>query len=170
MRLKKPQNNPTVSSVEPIADFFRVELHEFLYQDLSSEEYQSKQGLGPVKHVPVIHMGELKTWPLQFDRKLFAFASGNLHEGAFGIKIDATSLEPVFLKNSILIVDPQLSAKDSDYVLVTVDDDTTPVIRQVFIDGKNHFFKPLNPNYGDMTCAKKFKILGIVVKSIENFR
>ena len=60
-RMKKEDNNPTLSSLEPIADFFEIDLNDFLYEDITSEEYRAKHpSKTKIKYVPVITLTELK--------------------------------------------------------------------------------------------------------------
>lgn len=169
-RMKKEDNNPTISSIEPLAEFFRIDLNDLLYEDLSSIEYQSKKKIGNIQYVPVIELEIIRDWPVQFDPKLYMGTIGNLNSGSFGILLTTDSLFPIFYKNSILIIDPLITPKDGDYVFCILYEEKIPVVRQIFIDGSNNFFKPINPKYGEMVAIKKFKILGVVVKSIENYR
>ncbi len=170
VRMKKEDNNPTISTIEPIADFFRIDMDDLLYEDLSSEEYQIKQKAGSVRYISVINLNDIKEWPLDFKTKIMMGTIGSLHEGSFGIGVDSDSLMPIFYKNSIIIVDPEIQPKDGDYVFCKVDNDPIPVLRQIFIDGSNYFIKPINPNYGSMVSIKNIKIIGVVVKSVESYR
>lgn len=170
VRMKKEENNPTISTIEPIADFFRVDIDDLLYEDLSGEQYQNKQKVGNVRYISVINLDDIREWPLNFDKNVVIGTVGSLNEGSFGISVDSDSLMPVFYKNSILIVDSGVKPKDGDYVFCLIEKNSIPVLRQIFIDGNNHFIKPINPNYGGMISAKKLNIVGVVIKSIENYR
>lgn len=170
VRMRKEDTNPTLSTIEPIADFFRIDLQELLYDDIASDEYQSKKRAGNVQYLRVSNLSETKQWPTHFESKIIVGTVGNLHNSAFGIYVDTESLNPIFSKNSILIIDPEIPAKDGDFVYATLDDDHIPVVRHYFVDGHNHFFKPVNPNYGGITMVKKFIIIGVIVKSIEQYR
>ena len=169
-RMKKIDNNPTISSIEPIADFFRIPLNELLYEDLASDAYQNKQNIGKIHYLPIINLDDIKKWPFVLNSKTYLGTVGNLNKNSFGIKLNTSSMAPIFYKNSVLVVDREIKPMDNDYVFCLIADDKIPVLRQVFIDGDNYFFKPINPNYGEMLNAKKFKIIGIIVKSIENHR
>ncbi|CAM4459777.1 MAG: hypothetical protein LEGION0403_FIIPPAGN_01320 [Legionella sp.] len=81
-------------------------------------------------------------------------------------------MAPAFQNNSIVILDPDLTPVDGDYVLCKFNEEqnTTPVFRQVFIDGNDFYFKPINPGFGDMKHFEEFSILGVVIKSIETYR
>lgn len=169
-RMKNKDNNPTISSVEPIANFFRVDIDDFLYEDLSSEAYQNKKKIGKLKYIPLVNLGDVKKIPLNFSGEIYCGAVGLLHDNSFAITVNSKSLEPIFSENSTLIIDPKIHPKDGDYVFCVLENDKLPVLRQIFIDGGSYFFKPININYGDMKCIKKFEIIGVIVKSIESYR
>lgn len=169
-RMKKEDNNPTLSSLEPISEFFKIELNDLLYEDITSEEYQMKTMVGKMQYIPVLNSADFKEWPTFFNAKIYIGTNGSLSTNSFGIALDTNSMSPVFYENTIVVVDPEVSEKDSDYVFCQLGNDSVPVIRQLFIDGKNYFFKPINPNYGEMSCVKKYNIIGIIVKSIESYR
>ncbi len=169
-RIKREDNNPTLSTIEPIADFFRVDLHDLLYEDISSDEYQNKKKMGEIQYIPVMKLGEIKAWPINFNAKLYVGTVGNLSNKSFGIEIDTDSLNPIFYKSSIVIIDPTVDAKDMDYIFCTIGNDKIPLFRQYFAEGNNYFLKPINPHYGEMAPIKKFCTIGVVISSIENYR
>lgn len=41
-RMKKEDNNPTLSSLEPISEFFRIELNDLLYEDITGPVAKNK--------------------------------------------------------------------------------------------------------------------------------
>jgi SOS-response transcriptional repressor LexA len=169
-RIKREDNNPTISTLEPIAEFFRVDLNELLYEDIASNEYQNKKKVGVIQYVSVIKLSEVKIWPMDFKAKLYMGTVGNLNTGAFAVEIDTDSLVPVFYKNSIVVIDPAVQPKDLDYIFCLIGNNVIPLFRQYFSEGSNHFLKPINPTYGKMISIKKFKTIGVVVKSIEHYR
>lgn len=169
-RIKREDNNPTLGTVEPIADYFRVDLHDLLYEDIATSEYQCKMKMGEIQYIPVMKLGKVKIWPIHFDAHLHIGTTGNLSKNSFGIETDTDSLNPVFYKNTIAIIDPEVTPKDMDYIFCTIGNDKAPIFRQYFSEGSQSFLKPINPNYGEMIAVKKFNTIGVVIKSIENYR
>lgn len=169
-RMKKEDNNPTIATVEPIADFFRIEINDLLYEDMGSDDYQQRAALGKIRYLKVVNLADIKKWPFENDAEIMIGTVGDLSKYTFGIKIDTDSMRPLFYKNSILILDQKVEAKDSDYVLCQLEESPVPVLRQFFVDGSTYFFKPINPDYGNLVMIKTFKILGVVIKSIEQYR
>ena len=169
-RIRREGSNPTLASLEPLADFFRVPMSSLLYDDMSHTDYQIKKSAGNLVHIPVIAMKDINKWPIKSKITTFVGAAGISGKNVFGVRLTTAALAPAFQENSILVVDPDLKVKESDYVICTLNKDPNPVIRQLFSDGGNYFFKPINPGFGEMQLCNKFKILGVIIKSIENFR
>ncbi|MCD6040346.1 MAG: SOS-response transcriptional repressor [Gammaproteobacteria bacterium] len=169
-RIKKENNNPTLSTLEPIAEFFRIELNDLLYEDIASDEYQNKRKIGVIQYVPVMKLSEAKTWPIDYKTKTYIGTVGNLNKGSFGIEIDTDSLVPIFYRGSVVVIDPAIQPKDMDYIFCLIENDPVPLFRQYFTEGSHHFLKPLNLTYGEMVNTNKFKAVGVIVKSIENYR
>lgn len=169
-RMRKKDCNPTVSTIEPFLNFFRVDMDTFLYEDMSTQEYQNKKTIGNLSYIPVIELADIKNEPKKSKIVKFIGAAGVNGKNIFGINIATASLAPAFQNNSIIIIDPDLKPKEGDYVLCLLGDDVKPMFRQIFIDGSNYFFKPINPGFGEMKFYEKFKILGVIIKSIGTFR
>lgn len=168
-RMRKNGSNPTISTLEPLLDFFRVDMDTLLYEDVSHPEYQVKKQTGDLVYIPVVEIANVKNIK---SSKIIKFigAAGITSKHVFGVSIITNTLAPAFQNNSTVIIDPVLSPKESDYVLCCLDEDPTPVFRQVFMDGSQFFFKPINPSFGEMKLHKTFSIIGVVIKSIGSYR
>lgn len=161
--------NPNVSTVEPLLDFFRIDMDTLLYKDISHSDYQNKKKMGDLICIPVVELKDAKNVKSSKVLK-FIGAAGITNKNVFGISITTNILAPAFQNNSIAIIDPDLVPKEGDYVLCCLDEDPNPVFRKIFMDGSLHFFKPINPGFGEMKFYETFTILGIVIKSIGSFR
>ncbi|WP_419421550.1 helix-turn-helix domain-containing protein (plasmid) [Legionella sp. D16C41] len=68
-RLKKEGANPTISTLEPLLDYFKIDMKSFLYEDLSDPVYQSKRKIGEVIPIPVFNtdnIGNTKSSIIKF--------------------------------------------------------------------------------------------------------
>ncbi|AHE66196.1 LexA family transcriptional regulator [Legionella oakridgensis] len=170
-RLRKDGSNPTLSSIEPLLEFFRVDMDSFLYQDMSSLSYQNKKRMGDLVHISVYSIEEISKDRSKAKVSKFIGAAGITGKNVFGISINSEALAPAFQNNSIVIIDPDLKPIEGDYVLCCLGaGEDIPVFRQLFIDGNDYYFKPINPGFGEMKHYEYFKILGVVIKSIESYR
>ena len=167
-RIKRQGANPTISTLEPLLEFFRIDLDSLLYEDITSKEYQNKKRSGLLTHIPVIALEDVdKKDPII---NQFVGSAGITNPDVFGVQIKSQALNPIFPNNCIVIIDPHTPPQEGDYVLCQLNQDKEWVFRQLFKDGNQCFFKPLNPDFGQMQSYKTFEILGVIIKSIDNFR
>lgn len=68
-----------------------------------------------------------------------------------------------FYKGEIIIVDPEIEAKENSYVIATIGDSKEAVFRQVVRDGGIDYLKPLNSQYPTLERGKDVTIYGVVV-------
>ncbi len=170
-RLRRDGSNPTLSSIEPLLDFFRVDMDTFLYEDMSNPNYQDRKKMGDLVHISVYSLEEIATGRENAKVLKFIGAAGITGKNVFGISINSDALAPAFQSNSIIIIDPNLKPVEGDYVLCCLGSgEEAPVFRQIFIDGNDYYFKPVNPGFGEMKHYEVYKILGVVIKSIESYR
>lgn len=171
-RLRRDGGNPTLSSIEPLLDFFRIDINAFLYEDMSDPVWQNRKKMGQLIQVPVYSLEDIGMGRKDVHVLTFISAAGITGPNIFGITINSDTLAPAFQNNAIVILDPDLKPMEADYVLCTLGraNDVTPVFRQLFIDGSDYYFKPINPGFGEMKHYDQYNILGIVIKSIESYR
>lgn len=170
-RLRRDGSNPTLSSIEPLLDFFKVDMDTFLYEDMSNPNYQDRKKMGDLVHISVYSLEEIATGRENAKVLKFIGAAGITGKNVFGISINSDALAPAFQSNSIIIIDPNLKPVEGDYVLCCLGSgEEAPVFRQIFIDGNDYYFKPVNPGFGEMKHYEVYKILGVVIKSIESYR
>lgn len=171
-RLRRDDSNPTISSIEPLLEFFRVDIDTFLYEDMTSPNYQVRKKIGGLIHISVYSLEEIANGRKSAKILKFIGAAGITGENVFGISITGDSLAPAFQSNSIILIDPNLKPVEGDYVLCCLGSGEVdkPVFRQIFMDGSDYYFKPINPGFGEMKHYENNKILGVVIKSIESYR
>lgn len=172
-RLKKVGSNPTLSSIEPLLDFFRIDIDSFLYEDLTSQRYQNKKMIGDMVHVSIFTIDDITSGMDTAKVVRFIGAAGITGKNVFGVSITSDALAPAFQNNSIVIIDPDLTPVEGDYILCFLDKSqqgVAPVFRQLFVDGSDYYFKPIKPGFGEIRHYENYKILGVVIKSIESYR
>jgi len=170
-RLKRDGSNPTLSSIEPLLDFFRVDINSFLYEDMSDPTFPGRKKMGELVSIAVYSQEEISKGKHQAKVSSFIAAAG-VSQNAFGVAISSDTLAPAFQNNSIVILDPDLKPLEADFVLCVLgsNPDASPVFRQLFMDGDDYYFKPVNPGFGEMKHFEQYFILGVIIKSIESWR
>lgn len=169
-RIKRQSANPTIATLEPLLEFFRVELDALLYEDLSSFEYQQKQSAGKLAHLPLVALSDEIQIDSLRNTKRFINCAGVNEESTIAIEVDSLALNPTFQKGTTLLIDTTLSPRIGDFVLCQLGSSTKALIRQYFEEPDGVYFKPLNPELGQIKSYETFQILGVLIKSIESFR
>jgi len=166
-RLKREGANPTIATLEPIANYFDIDIETLLYTNVSNSNYNSTRE--SVSEIPIYHLDDVcRNDKIAIDYMGVHGVKGE--HSAYGVRVPSESLKPVFNKGSLLIVDSSIKPQEGDYVLCSTGEDESPVFRQVFLDGRRMFFKPINPLFGESSTEAKYNVLGVIVKSVEQFR
>ncbi len=93
---------------------------------------------------------------------------------SFGLCIESDGMQSreggeTFLRGSHIIVDPDHPLKDQHFVVVQLQKETAPTLRQWVIDGGVQFLKPLNPQYPASPMTSSMTILGVVRELVRHF-
>lgn len=73
---------------------------------------------------------------------------------------DGTGFPP----ESIIIVDPNVEARNGDYVVVRFQDSDEATFKRLVIDGPLRLLKPLNPSYPTIQVTEDARLAGVVVE------
>jgi SOS-response transcriptional repressor LexA len=84
----------------------------------------------------------------------------------FGVRVTGDSMEPEFREGDVLVVNPNLEAKNGDFVIAKLRDDNEVTFKKLVLHPKLIILRPLNSRYGDMvlTDPGKVEIVGRVVE------
>jgi SOS-response transcriptional repressor LexA len=145
---------PYLSSLQPIADYFSLNVQQLLGEEALPAEYTetNEEGnnlprINKIKYLPIIPWEQIfsvdKIQYKSFKQTPFI---GSISEQSFATTMPDSSMEPIFPQGSILIFDPQKTPKDRSYVLVQISDSQLPTFRQLLIDLEYKYLKPLNPD------------------------
>ncbi len=133
---------PYRSSLEPIADYFSIEVDQLLGEKpLPHEPLTSNQ----ITYLPFIPWDQLATKEKLKEPPTIPFI-GDISTSGFATTMPCTSMEPLIPRNAILILDPELKPVDRSYVLVHLHDTQNYVLRELLVDVDYQYLKPLNPD------------------------
>ena len=155
-------DNPTIVTLLSIADYFRISVNQLI----GEEPLQIQENF----HDNIIKIPTL-TWQEAYDWKTLV----NVREGTiiidntpsngniYALKIDDFSMEPVFPKNTILIIDGDKEPCDRGFVVVNLKTEKRAIFRQILFDDNLKYLRPLHPdsskyrvkilNKGDKYCG-----------------
>jgi SOS-response transcriptional repressor LexA len=99
----------------------------------------------------------------------FVFTTAAVDDDAFALRIRDDSMVDSaapfsFPVDSIIVVDPSVTAAPGDHVVVRLKEAQEAIFRQLDFDGENHFLKPLNPLYPVAPLPLDARIVGVVVQ------
>lgn len=161
--------DPRASTLRAIADYFNLMIDELFSNTLIQ--------LGKTKiasqAIPVI------SWEncIEHETKIRDITSNNWHDwvacdeitpGAYALK-SRPSMEEQFPRGTTLIIDPSLSPRDGDYIVVHYPCTKEATLRQLSIDGTENLLLPISQASKVEQLSKKIKILGVLVKSIYSY-
>lgn len=86
---------------------------------------------------------------------------------AFAIKMNDSSMQPLFPRGSVLIFDPQKQPQDRDYCLFFVKKAGTVLFRQLVLDGNKQMLKALNQDLEEFLrpVDKEDQYIALLVQS-----
>jgi SOS-response transcriptional repressor LexA len=158
---------PHVKTLKPIADFFNISIDQ-LTGAQPIAWLPSKSEI--IRRVPILTPTQAASWPKapeesQYLRTVIDIAAG---KNTYALKMPDASMEPLFPKNTLLIIDPEKPLRDRGYVAIKLRDHSEAMFRQLLIDGKDHYIKPLSPDFDSFKMAllqSNDIILGVLVQA-----
>jgi SOS-response transcriptional repressor LexA len=89
---------------------------------------------------------------------------------SFALKITDTSMIPRFEPGTILIIDPELKAKEGDFVVIQTVHQEQPILRQLLVKNKKNVLMPINTAmYREIELTSEDKILGVLHQTYYEF-
>ena len=80
----------------------------------------------------------------------------------YALRVTGDSMAPEFWDGCIIIVEPRLSARHGQYIVVDYAGDTT--FRQYLVDGARQLLAPLNPAYDTVELIGPYQVRGVVIQ------
>ena len=93
------------------------------------------------------------------------------NEMLFSIAIKNNLYEPLFYRDSIIIINPTINPENGDYVLINFDGDHLPVLKRYISEGKNKYLSTVNSDAKIVKFdSKESVIIGVVIEMYRSFR
>lgn len=89
--------------------------------------------------------------------------------GKFALKITEDAMWPQFQPGTTLIVDPNKTSKNRDFVIAYLESNDETVFRQLLCEGKRRILSAINPDFPSLEMQENDKILGVVIQTRSNF-
>lgn len=167
--------NPHQNSLKPLAEYFQVSIEQLKgLQPIPWLQPSTPKEAGWAK-VPLLSWSEAVLWgtsdQIMTEHDLL-FTDASVGAKAFALRMNDASMEPLFPKGTLLIIDPDKLTKDRSYVVITLKDHPEAVFRQLIIDGPNRYLKPISPDFDQYKMnlmGEGDKIIGVLAQARRDY-
>lgn len=153
-RLAKGETtNPNVDTLRPIAKFFDISLEQLIGDEPLplDKPQQGSASLDKWRDIPEISWEEALHW--------------KHNDKPYALRVLDNTMEPRFLPNTLLIVDPTLTPNNGDFVVVNFPDQSIALFKQILFDGQDVYLKSLNSDFQIIKSESNHSFLGVVVEA-----
>ncbi len=156
--------NPKIATLQPITDYFEITINqlieeediEILWHGLTKPDHKGW------REIP------LAQWCHDLKKPIFnevALVNYEVHAAMFALLIEDTSMEPIFSKNCLILIDTTHIAAEFDYILIRLKEKFK--LRQYISINNTKYIVPLNRTSGKMSKLSSAKqIIGVVKRII----
>ena len=157
--------NPKVTLLCKIADFFNVDIEYFLNESMGLPD-------GHTLFAPLLDWSQVasyynKTFAKDANTKSIS-VSYNTDNLIFALKQNIKSLSTIFPLDSILIIEVRKDIKDGDYVLYFPSPDSSPIIRECISEGEDLYLSSHVEGLKKINLNDS-KVIGCVIQMLLNF-
>jgi len=167
---------PYKSSLQPIADYFSVTVDQLVGEepvDQAKTNEAKSLTKSKIKAIPLLAwkaLGNMEQARQESTKEIAV--TQDVSDHSFALIMTDSSMEPLFPRGSILIFNPDITARDRNYVLVKSHVSGTYVFRQLLIDLEHKYIKSLNPDLSTSRLhllSDEDKIMGCLIESRNNY-
>lgn len=155
--------HPHQSSLKPLAEYFGITVEQLKGHD-------HIPWLDRIARVPLLNWKEALVWGKKkdTDQKETILTDAVVGENAYAVKVVDSAMDPIFPRNTLLIVDPDREYQDKSLVVVKLMGHPEAVFRQARLDAGSVYLKALSPDFDQFKMPKlnaQDKVIGVVVQS-----
>ncbi len=163
-RLSTGQNtNPKLATVKPIARYFLVSVSQLIGEEPLPNDQSflrvSSEHRG-WNRVPMISWQDAVNWPVPLphyensNEAIYVSTDAPVSKLAYGLTIKGGAMEPLFPEGTTIVVEPKRKPANRDFVVVHMQGEAEARLKQVIMDGNDHYLKSLNPDLDDVKVAR----------------
>jgi len=160
--------NPSVKSLQPIAEFFGVTIEQLI--GTSCLQVDASYGVVvPIKRllVPIIEWKHTPYWleiKEHFQPKHTIDAKSDISRDAYALVINSDRFEPRFSDGSIVIVDPTLEPKNRDHIITKDHNNSTITIMQTILENSKIFLKSVGKAFEMSKVDENYDNFGVITE------
>lgn len=170
-RMKTDENcNPTISSLLPIAKFFKISVEQLIGAEPISNTHKYELNSLRVEKLPILstyeHISQFVDGNRHPKNVSFTYAENTVSENSFGYITTDDTMEPYFPKNIIVIFDPSVKYEDQSYVLVK--NSKNQIYFKKYVNQDNlEFLTSLKTENGQTKLLKLNNDISIIATAVE---
>ena len=167
--------SPRGNSLAPLANFFSITINQLMGVDhLSTDRVKGTHntrihGWTPIPQISwenAVNWGTFQVELRDQSWKDWASTDLSLSDEAFALTVKGDSMTPTFPEGTILVIEPNATAGNRDFVVAVVDNAKTAVFKQLYIDGEDRYLKSINDDFRTIPLDKhKHRIIGVLAQS-----
>lgn len=173
--------SPRGDSLLPLANFYCITINQLIGDEPLSDD-RIPGTFNPNVHgwttIPVITWEMAANWS-KTKTQLKKQSWGNwvstdavVSNNAFALMMQGDAMMPRFPDGTVLVIDPNCTPKNRDFVIGITKDQSTAACKQLLIDGSDRYLKPINKDFQSTLIKdnKDCEIIGVVVQARMDFR
>ncbi|MCK4869476.1 MAG: LexA family transcriptional regulator [Gammaproteobacteria bacterium] len=163
-------DNPKIATVCALADYFGISVNQLIGE---TPLPNSKNEIAKLFEIPLYDQDHISNWP-----NLSSKIKENIEKvpsdltpspNLYALRSSDESMEPLFPKDTILILDGDKKPQNHSYIVVKLKSGKDILFRQLIVDDDLQYLKPLNPD-SDKYKMKLFnpkadKCLGTLIQA-----
>lgn len=162
---------PDISRLHQIVKKLRVSLDWLLSSDSNAQAFET---IDIANEIPLISWHSVLDWREGNNEAVDTVqVSGiNISQESFAVRMEGSSMEPLFPEGCLLIIDPQKHQINRNYGLVFLHEEKRLTFKQILIDAEKTYLKSISPDFvgvAPMLLTKDDIMLGMLVQSRLDF-
>jgi transcriptional regulator with XRE-family HTH domain len=166
--------DPRASTLKPLASYFGISMDQLLgYAPLPTEYESEIEKILPSTVIPVHTCNNFQSLQQKpYDWFTWVTESTSNKKQTFALLVDHEELQPLFAKETVLIVEPhKLPAQHNDYVAMVFANHTVVSVRKFVLDSEEVYFVPINPRLkATHSQEKNHTLLGVITETHSKLR
>ena len=145
-------DNPKIATLIPIAAYFGISIDQLIGIEPLPLSISASSDAQLIKKpslttIPLISWQDIIQWGDCDKIQINAYITTDMHVGSrgFALRVTDSSLRPHFIEKTLLTFDPDATVQSGDFILATLNHSKEIIFKQLLIDGKDRYLKPLNP-------------------------
>lgn len=179
-RLSTGQNvNPKLATIKPIARYFMVTVSQLIGEEslpAGSDDQPTLRVNTEHKgwnQVPLISWEDALIWPERLaeyknsSQVEFVPTDANVSSMAYSLRIQGSTMEPLFPEGTKIIIEPNRQPQDRNFVVVRLNGASEAQLKQVVVQGNLRYLKafvPASENPQENLLSDGDKFLGVIAQ------